>query len=59
MRTTKADKIIDARIQRAVCNIPIPIMKLSDVSAFAKTKIAEGLDDVALAASIRAYVEAF
>jgi hypothetical protein len=60
-RMTKAEKIAEKRVERAYyasCSgIQIDIMDIGKVFAFGQLKVAEGEDDAALAASIRAYVE--
>jgi hypothetical protein len=60
-RKTKAEKIAEKRVERAyyaTCSgIRINIMDIPKVFEYGELKVAEGLDDAALAASIRAYVE--
>ena len=56
-----AAKIADKRVERAyykTCSgIQIDIMDIGKIFEFARLKVAEGEDDAALGASIRAYVE--
>ena len=60
-RKTKAEKIAERRVDmayRATCSgIQINILDIPKIFAYGELKVAEGLDDAALAASIRAYVE--
>lgn len=60
-RLSKADKIAERRVEvayRTTCaNIQISIMDIGKLFDFGLLKIAEGENDAALAASIRAYVE--
>lgn len=52
------EKIDAARIQRAVNGVQIPMMQICKVYAHAEKLIAEGADDVALAAGIREFMAA-
>ena len=60
-RRTKAEKIAERRVDaayRATCSgIAINILDIPKVFAYGELKVAEGEDDAALGASIRAYVE--
>lgn len=60
-RAKTADKIADARVERAYyrtcAGVQIDVMDIGKVFAYGRTKIAEGEDDAALGASIRAYVD--
>ncbi len=60
-RKTKAEKLIDRRIERAYydtcCNIQINVMDIGKIFAFGRIKIEAGEDDEQLRSSIRNYVE--
>jgi hypothetical protein len=61
MRQSKADKLIDTRIEKAyyaTCGgIPIDVMDIGKVFAFGKVAVARGDNDADLGAALRAYVE--
>jgi hypothetical protein len=58
MRQTKADKLADRRIQRAVGGIQINIMDIGKVSALGRRLIDQGVNDAELAGAFRAFVAA-
>lgn len=55
-RTKKQQAVIDDRIQRAVTGILIPVTSINRVWDHAEMLIDQGVDDVALANGIRAFV---
>ena len=57
-RATKQDKISEARIQRAVTGILIPMMSIPKIYAYAEKLIADGADDEHLANGVRAFMGA-
>jgi hypothetical protein len=56
-RTTKQDKIDNARIQRAIVGLQIPMTQITAVYNHAETLIARGANDAELADGIRLYVK--
>jgi hypothetical protein len=57
-RTKKQQAIDDARIQRAVSGMLIPMLSIPKIYAHAEKLIAEGADDEQLANGVRAFLAA-
>lgn len=53
----KRNKVNEARIQRAVSGLQIPMLIIPKLYAYAESLIASGADDIALAHGIRSYLE--
>ncbi|MCS3881102.1 hypothetical protein [Bradyrhizobium elkanii] len=57
-RTKKQQALDDARIQRAVTGMIIPMMSIPALHRHAEDLIAKGVDDTALAAGVRKFMGA-